>query len=780
MNIAVAVAIYTFVALGLFWTTDFMKEIEIQNNGEWQVCFHDLSAEQADKVSEDPRVLSSNRHENNQLYDVKIALIKVNRQFFQDIQNLADEIEMSKNEDNISYHFDLLEFYGLSLDNTTVLSIRTFALSLMALLLLLLAYFIYTSFALTYLQKRREIGLLSCVYASPFQKFEYIMGEAGILGGIGLGIGLLIGTLGFVACYYVFCNKIENLMNIEKLRLFFHWEALLLAVLVSIVSIVFGALRPALSARKVQVMDLLNGFRDKSQTYKYFGQIITKRFFGMKLALRNIFYNYKRTISMVLLLTAVIVMAINGYVYQQIAKGTYFIQDRRTKTQADAWITIFSDDEDVLDNTNVSIYNLPETSDSKLVRVLHLGDVLFDKSCIRDDLLSFRLYGLGAYNPVTIDGLTTDDKSYYGVNVCIIGIEERLFLEYIAGIEGEYSLPEDGVYPAIVEDYVLIQDSHFEEPSFQSILKPIKCKTTDILFGKYGDLWVAGSIAYADTLCSAEIFIVGTTKEASPVPILPDELYQKMDGYNQNYDATINIYMPMQKFNQFLREDSISAAYGRMPAQTNSLMYRSYSPVENYVFINSHSNVSEAQLQVSVRKALEESTLKDAAYNNISEYSNESNAWEYGNKNILQNERYRDPSKILKLFFITGSIVMALLFALIGSLNYVRTRLILREREFSVLRSLGMNSIQLFQVQLQELLFQFGVAGVIGAIIGGFLMLLQFLELRQQAAIEILIPWNWIGVVYASLVLVLIPVALISMLGLKSISIAEALKNENL
>lgn len=149
----------------------------------------------------------------------------------------------------------------------TVESLYTIIGIVLAIIVVTSAFCISNSFGISITEKTKQYGMLASIGATPKQIRRNVYYEAAILGVVGIPFGVL---LGLVACM-VLVQVLSALLNrISEISILFatSWQAIAVAVLVSIVMIYLSAIRPAIRASRVSPIVALRGNKDIKLTAK--------------------------------------------------------------------------------------------------------------------------------------------------------------------------------------------------------------------------------------------------------------------------------------------------------------------------------------------------------------------------------------------------------------------------------------------------------------------------------------------------------------------------------
>ena len=114
------------------WGFEYMKKVEETTYGSWHAKYHDLTLEQAERLKLQDEFASCELIETDTGWQADVELKMISDELFQTTQEIGSRIGMTKlselgiedlrpdgqaAEHDISYHMDLLDFYGLQYYN---------------------------------------------------------------------------------------------------------------------------------------------------------------------------------------------------------------------------------------------------------------------------------------------------------------------------------------------------------------------------------------------------------------------------------------------------------------------------------------------------------------------------------------------------------------------------------------------------------------------------------------------------------------------------------------
>lgn len=786
VSVVIAIALMLFICNSSVWYYSYMKNIEIELNGGWQVRFYDLDEKQIARLKTIDGINHISEYKDGNLYNVDVEFEQVDKGIFERAEDIGRSIEMKtmdelekerympngeKSTYDVSFHMELLDFYGVTYENNQV-SIEKYFLSILAITTLIFSIFIYNIFRLSYNDKKKYIGILGCIGASVRQRRYFVLGEELFTGIIGIFIGMLVGILGTMGALprmekFLTSRSgvdIQDMHYLDKRVLF--GVFILGCILIFLLSVI-----PTIRAGRVIPLQIVKIKEEKSIHNSSFN---IHRSVERNLAIKNFLRDGKRTFAMILMPALLVFLSLNGYVYVKMQNGDYLLRDRREKEALSAWVTLHSEGSCDTKRIYDELSQKKELENVRLESVLNLGSVLIDKEFVQKNLDEFMLYGMLGKNPIAYVNGEKVDKKLYAYNTKIIGVDETSFLEYASKCGIDVEKLEDADYPVIIEDYLPIECEG--KTSYRSTLNIENPGNMKILFGKYGDAVLLENQVYISDENQVQLDVLGTTDEAYVCPETPDEYETKLDTYSQIGDSYIKIYMPYQSFEKFLLDDQIMSVYGEMPQDANPVMWREGNKIETYIFFSSELG-EEKELEIFTRYFIEQDIRKYEEANAGNE-RNTDICWDYGNVSRIQKEQFQHPEKLLKKIFVIGAVLFVLVFILSAWIDYLLVDIRTRKKEFVILKSIGMNETKLSRMIVVESTIALLAALVVGNAIGYAFVVMMFYEYSHSVACRITLPWEFTIVETVMMFAFIVLINILSVKVIKKLNVVEYLKSE--
>lgn len=221
---------------------------------------------------------------------------------------------------------NVLRFLGVSENKLFNTLLYTVGFILIAIIMTGSVFLIYNSFHISLNERTRQFGILSSVGATARQLRNSVLFEGLCIGAAGIPVGILagIGSIGLVIP--VVAGNFRSILNSNTsvpLTLWLSAPAIVLAAVVSLVTILISAYIPARKAANTPVMESIrqtNEIKTEAKDVKV--SRLARRVYGLEgiLALKNFRRNRKRYRSIVLSLVLSVVLFVSGNAFSATLK----------------------------------------------------------------------------------------------------------------------------------------------------------------------------------------------------------------------------------------------------------------------------------------------------------------------------------------------------------------------------------------------------------------------------------------------------------------------------
>ena len=179
-----------------------------------------------------------------------------------------DDIENMEGQTAAYSHDSLMRYQGMTDDRSIWGTLYTLAFILSAVVIGASISLIYNSFAIAVSERTRQFGLLSSLGASKRQLRRTVYAEASMLAIIGIPIGLLVGLAGTFAVFTFAGEGIGMLIDQEAFAktgfstIAINPAVLALSAMLAIITVFISATLPAWRASRISAVDAIRGSRD--------------------------------------------------------------------------------------------------------------------------------------------------------------------------------------------------------------------------------------------------------------------------------------------------------------------------------------------------------------------------------------------------------------------------------------------------------------------------------------------------------------------------------------
>jgi len=613
---------------------------------------------------------------------------------------------------------------------------------------------IYNAFSISVSERTKQFGLLSSLGATKGQLRKMVLFEALTVAGIGIPLGVLAGIGGIGITLAIIGNKFSALLGYTDIpmRLCVSWQAVVIAVIVALVTVLLSAWIPSKRATKVSAVEAIRQSRDiKMENRPVKTSKLTYKLFGLPGVLANKHYkrNKKKYRATVISLFMSIVLFVSAssftdYMMETVGGGLSTsgfdlvynspLSELKGKTPDDV-LEIFTNEETIDKATYVNEIYAMGIIDHKYLNQYAI-DVLMDASAnapagYEDDI--------DRYSSITANVYFIPDGEYKEL-LRQNNLDESVFFNSQdpigLAIDGKRAFDaEKQKYTA--DEFLKTNDSEiicvkmndrFFEYSYQG-------EHTDangniiVEMTKGDDFETIHEFPYDEVFST---FTLKTGKNIQDVPYYVDV----------GTTTELRIFYPLSFYEEIFPEE-----------------LRSENPYYSFYMTSTDHKTSDKNLQV----ALNENGLATERLYNYAEGVEE-------NRSMVTIVRV----------FAYGFIILISLIAAANVFNTISTNIALRRREFAMLKSVGMTQKDFNKMMNFECVLYGSKALLLGIPVSCGIAYLIFRSIMSGYETAFRLPWLAIGIAALSVFLVVGVTMLYSMRKIKKDNPIDALKNENL
>lgn len=417
---------------------------------EWSVFLPIYTAAESDDISKDGLLYVKYTDEGERNYiQTTSQLTGVSEERIREYLNQSCELEVGETKYNyFSVNTSLLSYKGYALSDNSLQMFFTLAAIIIAIVIVASVFVIRNSFAISITEKTKLYGMLSSVGATSRQIRHNVLFEGFALALIGIPLGILLGV-GVVAILIQLLNMLlVDMLNGTSFVYSVPVFAIVLAVALSLLTILFSTLGSAFRASRIAPVDAVRGNNDikiKKKQKAYKCPSFIKKLFGMggEIAYKNLKRSKKkyRTTVISIVVSVAVFIAVSSFIQYATEYSSKYYHEVDYNLSVDR-MGLYSDfDEMVSDYENLS--ELDGVKNCRLEGVLggyikrtdELKDVLTDDASIYNftsaesdfyylELLAFddvtykqKLKELGLdYNEVKDKGILINNFEYLDEN----------------------------------------------------------------------------------------------------------------------------------------------------------------------------------------------------------------------------------------------------------------------------------------------------------------------------------------------------------------------------
>lgn len=694
---------------------------------------------------------------------------KINQQIKNLLKKYTDKNSRELLIDNdYAIHKNLLRYMGTAEGGNYRTMLNTMAGALIFIIVLASVTLIYNAFSISVSERTKQFGLLKSIGATKKQIRHSVCFEALCLCVIGIPIGILSGLVGIGVTLHFVGKIIEPYLNNTKgvnLTLAISPAALLLSAVIAMITVLISASIPARKAVKLTAIDALRENHDirirsrKIRSPKWIYQVFG--FEGM-LANKNFKRNRRKYRLTVFSLAISVILFIGSASF--IGYMTRSVDMSLQEMTADITLSVSNDDMN---------HQSAEKSYQKMRSLRAVDDASYSES---------------AMNTYVILDKEQIDTSYYRFNK-----------------SGNNQNENTGFHAKNAGDKVIIpvKLSFIDDSSYQKYLEEHHLNVS-----KYMDTKKLCPLIWDESiLCSKQ------TQKAKKFNILqngftPDKIYciRNVSGYYyiENFTAIDlkRMEFPFAKGSEEYDYDAIKMMPEKQALESISLSDGKVVDTQDYkaplgITAFEYADQITMTLPLSAKETMFRSvsfldqykfnfTAKDynTAYTSISNYLRNDSGFAKSVANNLYSPRMNSDSiKVLLLIlkiFTYGFIILISLIVIANIFNTISTNVMLRRKEFAMLKSVGMTLGGFDRMMNYECLL-YGVKGILFGLPLAFLFnfaiyhsVLDAMDLGFQ------IPWGSVAIVVLGVFAVVFASMMYSMHKIKKDNPIEALKNDNI
>ena len=654
-------------------------------------------------------------------------------------------------DDNLKYHDDLLRFYGISEFDGFNTVLYGFAVVLIVIIMLGSISLIYNAFSISISERTKQFGLLKSVGATKKQVLRSVLFEALFLCSIGIPLGLLAGiggigiTLWAVNDLFIQSFYIDNGID---LTLHLSLASILVAAVIGLITVLISAYIPAKRAAKKTAIEAIRQSGDiKIKAKKIKSSKLTYKLFGFSgmLANKNFKRNRKKYRSTVISLTMSIILFISASTFSTYISSSY----KQFAEQQDYDISYSMTNDIEIKDTKKLI------SDSKRMRKLLSNQREVSKSVSVFNALTYGIYA-NKNDVKNLNKNNYDTKKGFYLSASILFISDDVYKNYLVRnhLDVKEYTDKNNMKALINSSYV--NKSYDDETGNKNIgkldvINKNKVNLDIYMIKKLNGYEYNGYYSTEDSDDDINAYYMKGDKEIK-IPI--DDAIEKKEVEAPCFD--------------------VDGPYGtKAYTYSDTALIMPISFLESFTSKNCFDNTASL-LYFSAKD-------HKAATENMKKILNSDS--EQNDGHLYDSKEIQEANMALLIvvnIFTYGFIILISLISIANVFNTISTNIMLRKREFAMLKSIGMTKKSFNKMMNYECLL-YGLKSIIyGLPIGIFVSYLLGRIMQEGLSMGYIFPTKAVIIAVVSIFIVVFVTMAYSMRKIKKDSPIETLKNENI
>ncbi|KAB2329766.1 ABC transporter permease [Cytobacillus depressus] len=379
----------------------------------------------------------------NDRVNATVILKKVKKSLFSHAENLADKNGIA----TIKYNDQLLRYYGVTKNEALNKTLNSLSAIIMTVIIIGSVSLIYNAFAISVSERSRHLGMLASVGATKRQKRNSVFFEGMIIGLVSIPLGIICGLIGIGITFYFINSMIQGALGVsEKLIVTVTPFSIIVACVISILTIFISTLLPAMKASKISAIDAIRQTTEIKLTRKAVKTSkLIRTLFGIEaeIGLKNLKRNKRRYKATIFSLVISIVLFLTVSFFTANLKKSLEL----SQVGVNFDIEVANGSEHVLDDELIhSIADLNDVTEYSVVNEFFLN------TWVEEASVAAELKKLGMYKANLKDG----KYDYY---VRLSSLNDESLKEYAVAVGADYeTLKNPNHLSAIVIDTIPYQD----------------------------------------------------------------------------------------------------------------------------------------------------------------------------------------------------------------------------------------------------------------------------------------------------------------------------------
>ena len=658
-------------------------------------------------------------------------------------------------------HSDLLRFYGAFKASGE----RSVLIGLTTVLVLLIAYgsisLIYNSFSISISERIRQFGIMRSIGASNRQIRRMVLFEAFLLAIIGIVLGIIVGCVGIgVTLAWVQNNFIVNITNKVGLglRLVISPLPILIAVLICLVTTIVAAYIPAYKAIHKSAIEAIrqsdeiiikpNEVKTSKLTQKLFG-------FAGVMATKNFKRNKRKYRSTILSLALSVILFISAASLTQYVSRMLLIQSSNDH-KMNVMYNVYTDEQEDVDQRFNMIKAIPE------IQNIAITQKIFDEVYIQRNYIASEYW-------------TAENQQY------LRRIKDAV------GVNVELIFVDDDTFHNLCKQNKIDSSSYFDETNPKGLL--------------YNH--VIQQFIREDKAIARDVSVIDT--DANNVPMFVRE-YKEIEGYASLHEPYIKdgkqyyLFYPIEYIEEMKGYENLDLRKAKLypveeididiplvaGAQIKENLFTLSRNTMQLIYPRSMATTLFTNTDTNYIKRLSNpeigiQTDNHAIVTQKLEKIKKDNGWSADQIYDFDRDRQNNRMFILVInVFSYGFILLIGVISIANVFNTISTNIILRRKEFAMLRSVGMSEKGFQRMLNYECLIYGGRSLAIGLPISFIFSFFIHYVINQMVQVDYFIPYISVLLAIAMVFVVVFITMLYTTRKIRRNNVIEELRIENI
>ena len=647
-----------------------------------------------------------------------------------------------------AYNTKVLLYSGTAPFDSFLTAFYSLAAIIIALIVFGSVSLIYNAFSISVSERTRQFGLLSSVGATRKQLRRMVLFEALAVSIVGIPLGILVGIGGIGITLLLIGDKFISIVRVDiPMRLCVSWQAVVIAAVIALVTVLISAWIPSKRATRVSAVEAIR----QSMDIKVSGRPVRTsklayKLFGLPGVLAGKHYkrNRKKYRTTVVSLFMSIVLFVSAAAFTD-----YMMESAEGGLASDQFDLIYAAESDA---------SAAMTPDALL-------ELLFSEPNVTGGTYTKKQFLQGDISREYVTAM-------FAGRFADLGMEREDAAPKDLGISGYLYFVADTEFNRLLEKYNLKEADYYDRDNPLGI-----ALDRNIEFDRRLEKYVTLDSLQGDGCVIEGLYYVEI-----------DGYYRKDSRIDENGNKVV-LYQNRDNENDIIE----------LPYEESFAKYtlRSEKTIEEAPFFVSRS--TPVAINMIYPHSMLESVIPEAALNQFrnTEYfftsSNHAASFENLAAMLTENglssrqlfdyaanaETNRNVITIIRVFAY-GFIVLISLIAAANVFNTISTNISLRRREFAMLKSVGMTQKGFRRMMNCECLLYGSKALLLGLPVSCGITYLIYRAVTTAYETSFHLPWAAIGIAVLSVFLVVFATMIYAMRKAKKDNPIDALKNENL